>query len=234
MLLFVTNSQDEIKNLLLRHVTEIDPHVSFLVETLNIPNDWIEEAKALEAENSFNFMEAIEHYLNCKNFYRAHSIFMEFAAPNCIISYEDIDTLYTHLYENIISKLQNRSNEFASWSLSGEIYCKYLKIAERMKNPIEAFSYSDIIEQIVRIDELVRTLTELPSSNFYQRVSISIMENNLGEWSLRLHKGLLKVENGDLNFPEKFNFRFLQRGWSIRQAEGLAELHLRNETRKIR
>ncbi|CAG9314804.1 NUP98_2 [Blepharisma stoltei] len=234
VLMFITNSQKLIKQLISRHAFEIDLHEEFLIDDLHIPKAWIDEAKGLACEATFDYLNSIMHYLNCEDYYRAHNIFMENAAPQCIISFEG-DALYEHLYERIILPLQEKSHELASWSFSGDLYCKYLHIAQRMEDFYRnEFKYSDLVELIIKIKELVSAMKELPISSIKQQAGISIMEKNLGDWHLELNQKLLVLDDHEENLPEKIYLRFIQRGDAIQQAEKFAGLYLKQMASKIR
>ncbi|KAL6645528.1 hypothetical protein ACP70R_017136 [Stipagrostis hirtigluma subsp. patula] len=103
-----------------------DAQRQFILE-LGIPGEWMHEALALYHEYYGDKQGALENYLPCGNWKKAHTIFMSSVAHSLFLS-----SNHQEIWE-ITSSLENHKSEIADWDLGAGIYIDYYILKNSMQ-----------------------------------------------------------------------------------------------------
>ncbi|KAL6649303.1 hypothetical protein ACP70R_013527 [Stipagrostis hirtigluma subsp. patula] len=103
-----------------------DAQRQYILE-LGIPGEWMHEALALYHEYYGDKQGALENYLQCGNWKKAHTIFMSSVAHSLFLS-----SNHQEIWE-ITSSLENHKSEIADWDLGAGIYIDYYILKNSMQ-----------------------------------------------------------------------------------------------------
>ncbi|KAF8377249.1 hypothetical protein HHK36_030624 [Tetracentron sinense] len=94
------------------------------IEDLGVPSAWLHEAMAVYFHYYGDLSKALEHFLECCNWKRAHSIFMTSVAHSLFLSdkHSEIWRLATSMEEH--------KSEIADWDLGAGIYVLFYSLRE--------------------------------------------------------------------------------------------------------
>uniref|UniRef100_A0A7N0ZRH1 Peptidase S59 domain-containing protein n=1 Tax=Kalanchoe fedtschenkoi TaxID=63787 RepID=A0A7N0ZRH1_KALFE len=92
------------------------------IEDLGIPVEWMHEAMAVYHNYYGHSLEALENYLACKNWQKAHSVFMTSVAHTLYLSGE-----HSKMWK-LVSIMEENKCEIESWELGAGIYVSYYHI----------------------------------------------------------------------------------------------------------
>lgn len=97
------------------------------IEELGIPAEWIHEALALYHEYYGDRQGALENYIQCGNWKKAHTIFMTSVAHSLFLS-----SKHQEIWD-ITNVLENHKSEIADWDVGAGIYIDYFIIKNSMQ-----------------------------------------------------------------------------------------------------
>jgi len=216
------NNEPSVKEMLKRHLPSSQAKEDFLIR-IGVPENFIYEAKALGFEYFWDFSTAISLHLEAQDYWRAHNLLMTHYGPDCVISYEGED-LKRQLYDPVIKKLRKKSNEIASWNLSGGIYEKYIDLSLKAR----AFRHAtepELSETLSEIRGFLNRVFCLPKSSVKQQAAVAKIEKKLLEWDTQIVRAFMQLDLPQRP-PEEVQFGVMQSEDAIRMAEVIAERHL--------
>ncbi|CAN6313894.1 unnamed protein product [Urochloa humidicola] len=103
-----------------------DAQRQYIVE-LGIPEEWMHEALALYHEYYGDQQGALENFIQCGNWKKAHIIFMTSVAHTMFLS-----SNHQKIWE-ITSALENHKSEIADWDLGAGIYIDFYNLKDLMQ-----------------------------------------------------------------------------------------------------
>ncbi|XP_072991843.1 nuclear pore complex protein NUP96 [Typha latifolia] len=133
------------------------------IEELGIPKEWMHEALAIYFEYYGDRINALEHFIQCGNWQKAHSNFIISVAHSLFLSSE-----HSEIWR-IASSMEEYKSEIAEWDLGGGIYIDFYIV----KNSLQ--------EEIILSD-----LDPLEKKNEACRNFISRLNDSLLVWGNRL------------------------------------------------
>ncbi|KAH1047880.1 hypothetical protein J1N35_038664 [Gossypium stocksii] len=89
------------------------------IEDLGIPLQWLHEAMAVYYNYHGDLPRALEHFLECENWQKAHSIFMTSVAHALFLSAKDSEVW------RIATSMENHKSEIENWDLGAGIYISF-------------------------------------------------------------------------------------------------------------
>ncbi|RWR82966.1 nuclear pore complex protein NUP96 [Cinnamomum micranthum f. kanehirae] len=92
------------------------------IEDLGIPSAWMHEALAIYFLYYGDLPKALEHFLDCFNWQRAHSIFVTSVAHSLFSSYK-----HSEIWR-LATTMEEHSSEIADWDLGAGIYIDFYTI----------------------------------------------------------------------------------------------------------
>ena len=126
-----------IQSLLAQHAADIttDPaneHFQVLTEELQVPADWIYEAKALFARNvEHDHVKEISYLLKAGDWEEAHEVLRKEVGPTTVIE-EDWDVLH-----DVLEAFEPGRDFIQEWGLGGQVYEDYLSLLTGDRNARE-------------------------------------------------------------------------------------------------
>jgi len=170
--------EDAIKELLTRSAANItDESLAFLVETLQIPFEWISEAKASLARYNGNSFEAYECYLEAGRPKLAQNIAMEDLVQGAIVRND------LNLLRSLFSVFDPRDVE--DWSFRGKLYLDYADCISKIPGLLESVhsAVADAAEELElerlsrAVPQLIQLLPDvLPDrKNLYHNICLGVM-----------------------------------------------------------
>lgn len=97
------------------------------IAELGIPAEWMHEALALYHEYYGDRQGALENFIQCSNWKKAHTIFMTSVAHSLFLS-----SKHQEIWD-ITSALENQKSEIADWDLGAGIYIDYYILRNSMQ-----------------------------------------------------------------------------------------------------
>ncbi|KAH0449693.1 hypothetical protein IEQ34_020385 [Dendrobium chrysotoxum] len=101
----------------------------FIID-LGVPPAWMHEALATYYEYYRNHPEALEHYLKCSMWQKAHSIFMTTVAHSLYLSSKDAEVWRT------ASIMEEHKLEIADWDVGAGIFIDFYVLRSSLQNDI--------------------------------------------------------------------------------------------------
>ncbi|XP_062210054.1 nuclear pore complex protein NUP96 [Phragmites australis] len=123
-----------------------DAQRQYIVE-LGIPEEWMHEALALYHEYYGDQQGALENFIQCGNWRKAHTIFMTSVAHSMFLS-----SKHQEIWD-ITSALENHKSEIADWDLGAGIYIDYYIL----KNSLQQESAMDDSDPLEKKNESCRS-----------------------------------------------------------------------------
>ncbi|PKA54513.1 hypothetical protein AXF42_Ash000348 [Apostasia shenzhenica] len=126
------------------------------IEDLGIPSAWMHEALAIYSQYYGDLPNALEHYLQCSNWQKAHSIFMTTVGHSLFLSSNDSEIW------RITSIMEEHKSKIADWDIGAGIYIDFYIIRGSLQEET-ATSEPDLLAR--RNDEY---------RNFFNRLNESL------------------------------------------------------------
>ncbi|KAK1302990.1 hypothetical protein QJS10_CPB12g01286 [Acorus calamus] len=98
------------------------------IEELGIPPAWMHEALAIYFFYYGDSSRALEHFLKCSNWQKAHSIFMTSVAHSLFLSSKDSEILELAL------GMERHKSEIADWQLGAGIYIDFYELRSSLQD----------------------------------------------------------------------------------------------------
>ncbi|XP_013620862.1 PREDICTED: nuclear pore complex protein NUP96 [Brassica oleracea var. oleracea] len=89
------------------------------IKDLGIPSEWMHEALAVYYNYHGDFVKALDHFIECANWERAHSIFMTSVAHSLFLSAN-----HSEIWR-IATSMDHRKSEIENWDLGAGIYMSF-------------------------------------------------------------------------------------------------------------
>ncbi|XP_010472890.1 PREDICTED: nuclear pore complex protein NUP96 isoform X1 [Camelina sativa] len=89
------------------------------IKDLGIPSEWMHEALAVYYNYHGDFTKALDHFIECANWQRAHSIFMTSVAHSLFLSAN-----HSEIWR-IATSMDDRKSEIENWDLGAGIYMSF-------------------------------------------------------------------------------------------------------------
>lgn len=110
------------------------------IENLDIPLSWLHEAMAVYFSYHGDLSKALEHYLECANWQKAHSIFVTSVAHKLFLSAD-----HSEIWRLAIA-MEDHKSEIAHWDLGAGIYISFYSIKNSFQDDTNTMSELDSIE----------------------------------------------------------------------------------------
>ncbi|XP_076904815.1 nuclear pore complex protein NUP96-like [Bidens hawaiensis] len=98
----------------------------FIVE-LGVPSAWLHEALAVYHAYNGNSFKALEHYLGCAFWQKAHSIFITSVAHSLFVSGKQSEIL------RLATSMEDHKSEIENWDLGAGIYITFYSLKSSLK-----------------------------------------------------------------------------------------------------
>ncbi|KAG9146884.1 hypothetical protein Leryth_005176 [Lithospermum erythrorhizon] len=98
-----------------------------VIEELGIPSAWLQEALAVYYNYYGDFSMALEHYLQCSNWQKAHSIFITSTAPSLFMSGK-----HSEIWR-VVTIMEDHRSEIENWDLGGGIYVSFFLLRSSLQ-----------------------------------------------------------------------------------------------------
>lgn len=110
------------------------------IEDLGIPSEWLHEALAIYYNYYGDFSKALEHYLGCGNWQKAHSVFMISVAHSLFLSakHSEVWTLAT--------SMEDHKSEIEDWDLGAGVYISFYLLRSSLQEDNHTMTELDSLE----------------------------------------------------------------------------------------
>lgn len=154
-----------VQNLLYRYIRidgefYDDPGYSlkeqFVINQLQVPNNWIYWAKAVRAGSISNHQVQAKYLLKARQWSQAHEVILRHIAPDAIIN-DNIDFL-----KSLLEQFED-TRKVSNWALQGQILLDYIQLNEKFEGLQE--SGENLMEEDVELilERLKQKLSDLCS-----------------------------------------------------------------------
>lgn len=89
------------------------------IEELGVPSQWLHEAMAVYFQYHGDLAKALEHYIQCGSWQKAHSIFITSIVHSLFLSAEDSDIW------RLATSMEDHKSEIEDWDLGAGIYISF-------------------------------------------------------------------------------------------------------------
>ncbi|OVA06615.1 Peptidase S59 [Macleaya cordata] len=89
------------------------------IEDLGVPSAWLHEASAVYFHYHGDLSEALEHFLECSNWQKAHSLFMTSVAHSLFLSAKHSEVW------RLATSMEEHKSEIADWDVGAGIYISF-------------------------------------------------------------------------------------------------------------
>ncbi|MCD7471022.1 hypothetical protein HAX54_011285 [Datura stramonium] len=134
------------------------------IEDLGIPSAWLNEALATYFNYYSEFPKALEHFLECGNWQKAHTIFMTKVSHSLYLSEE-----HSEIWR-LVASMEDHKSEIEDWDLGAGIYISFYLLRSTLQEDNDAMNQIDSLE----------------NKNNACADFISRLNNSLAVWSSRL------------------------------------------------
>ncbi|CAN8233511.1 unnamed protein product [Cochlearia groenlandica] len=110
------------------------------IEDLGIPSEWMHEALAVYHNYHGDFVKALDHFIECENWQRAHSIFMTSVAHSLFLSAN-----HSEIWR-IATSMDDRKSEIENWDLGAGIYISFYLLKSSMEEDADTTVELDSLE----------------------------------------------------------------------------------------
>ncbi|CAI0405795.1 unnamed protein product [Linum tenue] len=156
------------------------------IQNLEIPSEWLHEAMAVYFNYHGDLSKALEHFLECAHWQKAHSIFTTSVAHTLFLSdkHSEVWRLATHMEEH--------KSEIENWDLGAGIYISFLQLKSSFQEDNNTMNEKDPLESknsecrgfLSQLNESLETLgNRLPTD---ARIAYSKMAEEISELLLSI------------------------------------------------
>ncbi|XP_055825546.1 nuclear pore complex protein NUP96 isoform X3 [Solanum dulcamara] len=110
------------------------------IEDLGIPSAWLNEALATYFNYYFEFPKALEHFLECGKWQKAHTIFMTSVAHSLFLSEE-----HSEIWR-LTASMEDHKSEIEDWDLGAGIYISFYLLRSSLQEDNDAMNQVDTLE----------------------------------------------------------------------------------------
>lgn len=110
------------------------------IENLGIPSEWLHEALATYFNYYGDFAKALEHFLECGNWQKAHSIFMTSVAHSLFLSAK-----HSEIWR-LITSMEDHKSEIEEWDLGAGMYISFFTLRTSLQENSTAMTEPGALE----------------------------------------------------------------------------------------
>ncbi|WOH09930.1 hypothetical protein DCAR_0729391 [Daucus carota subsp. sativus] len=110
------------------------------IEELGIPPSWMDEALAVYSTYCGDLPKALEHFLRCANWQKAHSVFVTSVAHSLFLSDE-----HSEVWRLAIS-MEAHKSEIENWDLGAGIYISFYQLKSSLQEDMDTMNEMDSLE----------------------------------------------------------------------------------------
>eukprot|EP00257_Ricinus_communis_P009024 XP_002527319.2 nuclear pore complex protein NUP96 [Ricinus communis] len=121
-------------------IWSLDESQRQFIENLDIPRAWLHEAMAVNFNYHGNLLKALEHYLECENWQKAHSIFITSVAHTLFLSAN-----HSEIWR-LTTSMEDHKSELENWDLGAGIYLSFYLIRSSFQEGYNNTSELDSFE----------------------------------------------------------------------------------------
>ncbi|KAJ0075769.1 hypothetical protein Patl1_34709 [Pistacia atlantica] len=110
------------------------------IEDLGVPLEWLHEAMAVYFNYYGDLSKALEHFLECANWQKAHSIFVTSVAHTLFLSGNHSEVW------RLVTCMENHKSEIENWDLGAGIYISFYLIRSSFQEHNDTMSELDSLE----------------------------------------------------------------------------------------
>ncbi|XP_061345177.1 nuclear pore complex protein NUP96 isoform X2 [Gastrolobium bilobum] len=134
------------------------------IEDLGIPTQWMHEALAIYYNYNGDLSKALEQFLQCANWQKAHTIFITSVAHRLFLQAK-----HTEIWR-IATSMEDHKSEIENWELGAGIYISFYLMRNSLQGDANAMTELD----------------SLPSKNAACQDFVSQLNESLAVWGCRL------------------------------------------------
>ncbi|OIW16438.1 hypothetical protein TanjilG_19154 [Lupinus angustifolius] len=125
------------------------------IEDLGIPTEWMHEALAIYYSYNGDLSKALEHFLQCANWQKAHTIFITSVAHKLFLQAK-----HTEIWR-IVTSMEDHKSEIENWELGAGIYISFYWMRNSLQGDTNAMTELDSLQsKNAALEELVSQLNE--------------------------------------------------------------------------
>nr|BAJ34529.1 unnamed protein product [Eutrema halophilum] len=110
------------------------------IKDLGVPSEWMHEALAVYYNYHGDFVKALDHFIECANWQRAHSIFMTSVAHSMFLSAN-----HSEIWR-IATSMDDRKSEIENWDLGAGIYISFYLLKSSLEEDADTMAELDSLE----------------------------------------------------------------------------------------
>lgn len=110
------------------------------IEDLGVPSQWLHEAMAVYFNYHGDLPKALEHFLECANWQKAHSIFMTSVAHPLFLSASHSEVW------RIATSMEDHKSEIENWDLGAGIYISFYVLRSSLQEDNNAMGELDTLD----------------------------------------------------------------------------------------
>ncbi|KAK7258345.1 hypothetical protein RIF29_23918 [Crotalaria pallida] len=110
------------------------------IEDLGIPNEWMHEALAVYYNYIGDLSKTLEHFLQCANWQKAHTIFMTSVAHSLFLQAK-----HTEIWR-IATSMEDHKSEIENWELGAGIYISFYWMRNSLQGDANAMTELDSLQ----------------------------------------------------------------------------------------
>ncbi|GAB2302371.1 hypothetical protein Dimus_036385 [Dionaea muscipula] len=98
------------------------------IENLGVPSAWLHEAMAVYSEYNGDLAKALEHFLQCSNWLKAHTILVTSVAPSLFLSGQHSEVW------RLATFMEDYKSEIENWDLGAGLYVSFFILRSSMQD----------------------------------------------------------------------------------------------------
>ncbi|KAL1205558.1 Nuclear pore complex protein NUP96 [Cardamine amara subsp. amara] len=110
------------------------------IKDLGVPSEWMHEALAVYYNYHGDFIKALDHFIECANWQRAHSIFMMSVAHSLFLSAN-----HSEIWR-IATSMDDRKSEIENWDLGAGIYISFYLLKSSLQEDPDTMVQQEPLE----------------------------------------------------------------------------------------
>lgn len=110
------------------------------IEDLGIPSQWLHEAMAVYFQYYGDLPKALEHYIQCFSWQKAHSIFITSVAHSLFLSAKDSEIW------RLATSMEDHKSEIEDWDLGAGIYISFYLLRSSLQGDDDDINKLDSLE----------------------------------------------------------------------------------------
>ncbi|CAK9314262.1 unnamed protein product [Citrullus colocynthis] len=124
------------------------------IENLGVPRVWLHEAMAVFFSYHGNLSGALEHFIECRNWHKAHTIFTTSVAHSLFLSAEHSDIW------KLATSMEIHKSEIENWEFGAGIYISFYSLRSSLQENYEGSELDSLESRNVACGEFLGRLNE--------------------------------------------------------------------------